>query len=230
MSHSTIITPWSVTLGAGSLPVLPDGCRDLILRISDDGPAELFLTALDNSPRTVNTRSTSRYVGLRFRPGTRFAWESKKPCIDHDVALSDKNALIGKWVAQIMRCPHRAEELLLDATEWWVADDTLSTEFINSLGQDVEFGIGERQLRRRIKQQTGRPPTFWRQLYRAHHAARDIVSGASPLAIVANDSGYADQAHLSREMRRWFGLSPGQLRATPEQFSHHFNSPDAFSR
>jgi AraC-like DNA-binding protein len=157
-------------------------------------------------------------------------WESKKPGIDCDVVLSDKDALIGKWVAQVIRCPQRAEELLLDAAERWVADDTLSTEFINSLVQDGEFGIGERQLRRRIRQQTGKPPNFWRQLYRARVAARNIVSGASPLAIVANDSGYADQAHLSREMRRWFGLSPSLLRATPEQFAQHFNSPDAFSR
>lgn len=234
MPHSAIITPWSATLGIGSLPVLPDGCRDLILRISDDAPAELFLTSLDSAPRMVNTSSTTRYVGLRFRPGTRFTWEGKKADVENDMALYEQHELIGKWVARVLRRPEQADELLLDAAEQWTTPaDCLGSEFIQALHQghhdSSSFAISERQLRRHIVAQTGRPPAFWRQLHRARLAARDIMSGASPLAVVANDSGYADQAHLSREMRRWFGVTPGQLRATPGQYAHHFDSPDAFS-
>jgi AraC-like DNA-binding protein len=55
------------------------------------------------------------------------------------------------------------------------------------------------------------PPDFWRLLGRARRAAGRIASGAR-LAEVADDAGYSDQAHMTRELARWFGMSPGQLR------------------
>jgi len=32
------------------------------------------------------------------------------------------------------------------------------------------------------------------------------------MATVAYENGFSDQAHLSREMRRWFGCSPSTIR------------------
>ena len=57
-----------------------------------------------------------------------------------------------------------------------------------------------------------------------------ITYGNEPLITLATELGFADQAHMSREIKRWFGVSPGELRAKTEAFSHLFNSPDAFRR
>lgn len=47
---------------------------------------------------------------------------------------------------------------------------------------------------------------------RLDSARRRIVDGA-PIADVAADLGFADQAHLTRRFRQWFGTTPGALRA-----------------
>lgn len=42
--------------------------------------------------------------------------------------------------------------------------------------------------------------------------------GACPLAEIAAQLGFADQAHLSREMRELWGTTPARLRATSDFF------------
>ena len=78
-------------------------------------------------------------------------------------------------------------------------------------------GLSERQLRRRFERAVGYGPStlarvlrFQRFLRRAHAPE----SRAAPLARLAAEAGYADQAHLARECRRLSGLSPSSLLAT----------------
>ncbi|TXT38164.1 MAG: AraC family transcriptional regulator [Comamonadaceae bacterium] len=74
-----------------------------------------------------------------------------------------------------------------------------------------QLGVAERSLFRHLLKASGRSPVYWRQLARARRAAQGLRSGM-PLADLATEHGYADQAHFSREMRRWFGASPQALR------------------
>jgi AraC-like DNA-binding protein len=45
------------------------------------------------------------------------------------------------------------------------------------------------------------------------------LAGDVPLAALAADHGYADQAHMTRDLRRWFGASPSRLRAMPSMLA-----------
>ena len=56
------------------------------------------------------------------------------------------------------------------------------------------------------------PPARWLMLRRLHRASRSLAAGAS-LAEAALDAGFADQAHLSRSMRRAFGVTPSTVAA-----------------
>lgn len=71
-----------------------------------------------------------------------------------------------------------------------------------------------RSLERLVKAATGRPPAYWRGLARVRAAASNI-DAAVPLSALAADHGYADQAHMTRAFRQWFGTSPARLRADP---------------
>ena len=55
----------------------------------------------------------------------------------------------------------------------------------------------------------GAPPIRLRQWGRLKTAARALMDGAG-LAEAAAAAGYADQAHFTRQLRRWFGVSPAR--------------------
>ena len=75
-----------------------------------------------------------------------------------------------------------------------------------SLGQSV------RTLRRKIGSSTGLAPKRFLAVERFGRAVREVPIRNSPLATVAGDLGFADQAHLTREFRRHAGLAPGAFR------------------
>ncbi|MDY0816473.1 AraC family transcriptional regulator [Kitasatospora purpeofusca] len=103
----------------------------------------------------------------------------------------------------------------------------------------AELGLSERQLRRRVTDAVGYGPKTLHAVLRFRRAvarARPCDhggggggcgggrgdGGAVPgLAEVAALAGYADQAHLTREVRRWSGVSPtvllGRAVARPGQ-------------
>lgn len=49
------------------------------------------------------------------------------------------------------------------------------------------------------------------QIERARQAANLVEKGV-PLVEVALQAGYADQAHMTRSLRRYFGQTPSQLQ------------------
>ena len=81
----------------------------------------------------------------------------------------------------------------------------------------IELGTSERSLRRRCHELFGYgPKTFARILRFQRFIARVHARTRLPLSTLATACGYADQAHLSREVRRLTGLTP---RAVIAQFA-----------
>jgi AraC-like DNA-binding protein len=70
-----------------------------------------------------------------------------------------------------------------------------------------QLGIGTRQLHRRCLPAFGYGPRPLARVMRFGRALEEIRSGP-PLAQVAAACGYADQAHLSREVRALAGTTP----------------------
>ncbi|WP_299375912.1 helix-turn-helix domain-containing protein, partial [uncultured Kiloniella sp.] len=70
-----------------------------------------------------------------------------------------------------------------------------------------DLGVSSRTLQRFIVNETGKSPVFWHRLARVRRAGRDIINAGS-LAEFAFDYGFSDQAHMTREFRQWFDLSP----------------------
>jgi AraC family transcriptional regulator len=52
---------------------------------------------------------------------------------------------------------------------------------------------------------------------RVEHAARELARTSAPLAEIAHDAGFADQAHLTRVFRRRTGATPARFRRTFQQ-------------
>jgi AraC-like DNA-binding protein len=212
--------------------VVPDGCIDLIWT----GNA-LLVAGPDTGPviETVSPRAT--IVGVRFRPGAATAWLRSTA---HQIA-NRRVALADLWG----RRAHRLEEQLWrSATSDHAAgvlERSLLTEMPDAGPSDrrvhdlraaltaharteaagardlaADLGLSERTVRRRCHELLGYgPKTFARILRFQRFIARAQRAERVSLAALASLCGYADQAHLSREVRRLSGLTPhaivGQL-------------------
>lgn len=74
----------------------------------------------------------------------------------------------------------------------------------------VDVGLSPQRLRALSRQQLGMPLARWRVWTRLRRAAEALQCGQS-LADAAAAAGFADQAHLTRQMREMMGLTPAAL-------------------
>jgi AraC-like DNA-binding protein len=65
---------------------------------------------------------------------------------------------------------------------------------------------------RAFRQAYGLSPSDYQRQLRVQTARRLLSAGGAP-AQVAADAGFADQAHLTRWFRRYYGVTPGAYRA-----------------
>lgn len=77
----------------------------------------------------------------------------------------------------------------------------------------AHFAIGERSLQRLIRHRVGLTPKWLVRRRRIQDATWRLRSGATTIAAVAADLGYADEAHLSRDFRRVTGMTPRTFAA-----------------
>lgn len=83
-------------------------------------------------------------------------------------------------------------------------------------GRELRRELSPRQVERRIKAHSGRSLREWQSLVRTEgvfFAARDRFDAGLPFdwASIAQDEGFADQAHLSRTARRITGFAPSEF-------------------
>ena len=75
----------------------------------------------------------------------------------------------------------------------------------------TDLGWSPRRLIDRFRDHVGLPPKAAARVIRLDRAVAALRSGTPRVAEVAAACGYADQAHLGRELRELGGVTPGQL-------------------
>lgn len=76
-----------------------------------------------------------------------------------------------------------------------------------------DFGLGDRQLRRRSLAAFGYGPQMLRRILRFQDVLSRLPTADGSVAELAVDCGYVDQAHLAHEVAAFSGLTPRALRA-----------------
>ncbi len=74
----------------------------------------------------------------------------------------------------------------------------------------AQVALSPQRLRALARDQLGMPLTRWRVWTRLRRAAEALQSGRS-LAEAAITAGFADQAHLTRQMREMMGITPAAV-------------------
>jgi AraC-like DNA-binding protein len=177
--------------------IIPDGCQDLLYWVVPGMRPRWTVSHLQAGVMAVRIPQGATIVGFRFAPGTELPERVR---------------------SELMERPGDDPDHTLDAVMESIGYDQRVAESLAAvaeLGTGVEdaarsLGVSRRTLERLLARHTGRAPVFWSQLARVRAAARVLVSGGDPPE-TAYETGYADQAHLSRSVRRWFGVSPTEL-------------------
>lgn len=83
--------------------------------------------------------------------------------------------------------------------------DPISLEFLAR-----EVGLSAWSLLRLFKKQTGISPYLLQTRLKITHAKQALLSGHPP-ADAAALCGFSDQSHMTKQFRRWMGITPGDI-------------------
>lgn len=229
-ARELVATVWThvVPPGVSVLRVVPDAAIDLVF--AADG---LRVAGPDTGAVLESFPPGTRVVGFQLRPGAAESLLGVPATAVRDdrVDIRELWGAAGRDVLEAMQdAPDaRRAATVLDAEvarrrRGGTAGDGLAGALaerlnvehgavsVGSLADD--FGLSERQLSRRCTAAFGYGPKVLGRVVRLQSALSLLGRGESfPLARVAADAGYSDQAHLTREVHSLTGLTPTAVRA-----------------
>lgn len=195
---------------------VPDGCIELIRRKCGQSSwntpqPEKFVAGLCSAPATLTMSGSAVFEGVRLWP---WAWNmlGHLSCRDfHDRWIPvDKSTLAEKLLCDGYLLADHILEVFSDLS---VSEIGKHVPVSNSPGELVErTGRSHRSIQRWFKQEIGLPPRQYFRLLRFQNAVRDEPDSSIRQAEKAAGAGYADQAHMTRDFRRFSGETPGRLQ------------------
>lgn len=197
--HPAVAAVWSSVSSARTTTIVPaDGCFDLIVRRRAAKGLAVHVYRPIARAHVVVVDDGDAYVGVRVRPGFGAA-------------------LLQPGVLAAAARTGDLESVVIDAVDSHKQAPPIVEDFVaaaRSLRGAVRIGSfdqHERQLQRACRRWLGLTPKAFLRIERAWGARAAIALG-TPLADVAADLGYTDQAHLTRDVRHLLGATPGALK------------------
>lgn len=203
-----LLDTWSITVAKNRKSiVIPDGCRDLIIKTVNNQLISCHISPLFDQAKVIHSRIGDHLQGFRLKPGARV----------NEVALL--SSLNKRW---------QDEKIVLERLDYFTYRSEQITEALECFTSGVNtvnhaakrLGVSSRTLQRLIVKETQRTPNYWIRLAKIRCAAREIFD--KPYVKIANDYGYYDQAHLCREIKHWFGMPISELKQS-QDFAQQIN-------
>jgi AraC-like DNA-binding protein len=211
-AREAIVCFWMRRGDGGPVRVIPDGSTDIVWR---EG-AGAAVAGPDTAAWISKTAPGGLIVGARFRAGAGQALgvpleELRDLRVPLDALGLDLQAELDQAAA-----PEAIAQLALRLAAATPPDPAVqaAARLLRDPERRVEeiafsLGFSERQLRRRFLATVGYGPKTLQRILRMRRFL-DSAS-ADDLARDALAAGYADQAHLTREVRALTGLTPGEI-------------------
>lgn len=220
-SYLPAVVAWQRIVQAGSaLRVLPDGCLDVIWHDGD-----LFVAGPDTTAQLSVSPDGGRLVALRFGAGTGpgAVGAPADELRDRQVPLADlwHPADVRRLAEQVAAADPAGAAAVLEreaGRRWRPPDPIMAGVAARARRGDpvaaiaADCGLSPRHLQRRCQTSFGYGPKMLVRILRLQRAVALARTGAA-FAAVAVTSGYADQAHLARDVRELAGVPLGELLA-----------------
>lgn len=211
---------WTAGVAAGAAAethdVLPDGCMDLVWT-----GQQLLVAGPDTGPHPTRREPGVLSAGLRFAPGRLPALLGLPAAEvrDRRAPLADVHPVLARGAVARLEQGEPPLPVLLDLALVLPGDPAeravrvvaaqLATGASAAATAD-RLGWTERSLHRRCLAAFGYGPAVLRRVLRFRRAALLLYDGVA-IAEAAVEAGYADQPHLSREMRALAGVAPSKI-------------------
>jgi AraC-like DNA-binding protein len=224
--------------------VLPDGCVDIVF-INNQAPR---IVGPWTRSFIVPIQAGDQIVGARFHPGRadcllgsclsdllnasvpldcvvkKQFMTQLAPALDREPDITKLSALEAA-LTRLMPSAGPFDSLVRHAVDWIHRHPEEGVQQLSGC-----LGVSSRQVQRRFVAAVGYGPKTLQSILRFQRLLH--LASAAPvargLAHVAVDAGYADQAHMTREVHRLSGLTPAKLlRSAPctLQMSDLFKTP-----
>lgn len=189
------------------------------------GRTVITLRGPETQPREVDCPPNGEWFAIRFKAGTFMP------------ALPVSRLLNGSDInlPGAMRSRFR-----LDGSAWEIPNFDNAEVFVDrlvrrgllvrdasvaaALAGDAD-ALNARTAQRHFLLATGMSQAAMRQIERARHATLLLRDGLPP-GEAAAEAGYFDQAHLTRSLRRFVGLTPGGIVRNERQLSFLYKTAD----
>lgn len=201
--------------------ILPDGCMDIIW----SGEQPPFVVGPMTAPVRREGGSGLTSFGVRFRPGMapvllgvpaselvngrvllRDLWRRDQAAAWEDVSATRPGAISELLLAR-QATADSTDMVVQDAAAWIAHHPAASVGHLAG-----RFGLSDRQLRRRFSDSVGYGPKMLQRVLRMQRLLWLAGQpGAVELSRLAHALGYADQAHMTREVRALTDASPTML-------------------
>lgn len=207
--------------------VAADGCMDVFFEYDD--PAESFVAGYADTYSGFPLQTSFNYIGIRFLPAAfPQLFRMKASELSRSVEqLENVSPTFSEFIKQAFEKPaiqHRIKSIFDDyfLTLARNAENDSDVRLQRALHgifeargnlrieKDLDIHLSKRQLRRLFNHYIGGTPKSFSRIVRFQHT---LKSAASPVTAKHSfiEAGYSDQAHLIREFRHFYGLTPARL-------------------
>lgn len=244
--HVRCLWHLALDAGSGHVEtVYPDGCCELIVHRKAAMHAwsvaagwrqqeRCLFAAQQRSAVRLTAHEDADCIGVRLQPAaSAVLLKSSLPDLrDRIVNVADvDSAFAGRFFAAAMQrdlsgCVAAIWLLLEEHVQSWHIDERIEEavrqlEACDGAGPIAPViaasGMSERSFQSAFKQQVGLSAKELARILRLQATIRLLDDDARSMAELAIESGFADQAHATREVRRVTGTTPARLREALRQ-------------
>jgi AraC-like DNA-binding protein len=220
---------WVVTAERGAtIRVVPDGTTSISIEQPQNRGTEGSLRGPLLRPAELRFSAPTTLIGVRLRPGVAFmlTGAAAHSMVDRRIPLSDSVAF--RELASTEPVPQTATERIAMLQGFLIdrlKDASLHPVVARALAEIHRHGgcvsvsdlaarceASERHLGRLMHDWVGYGPKRYAGIVRFQSTLAQMERAPElPVAMLASETGYFDQAHLTVDVRRYAGATPGHL-------------------
>lgn len=204
------VTHWIIGTDESSIAA-PDGCWDLVV-LKQDGQTNILLTGQTTTAVPLHFAPGDEILTISFKASVFLAFVPSLTLLDQAFLLTKIGSSF-RLASDVFEIP-TFENADSFARSLMHKGHLCQNEVVKALLTAEPPAYSLRSIQRQFLQTTGMTYKYFRQIQRARQAAALLQTGNSAID-VAYETGYADQSHMSRSLKRILGQTPTVIAALP---------------